>query len=81
MGGAQIKRRQNERKFGNWESLPGGGRRYWYEVPAAAGGRPGTLRTLTAKKRPSASGKKYTTSRGSWWRSTKSTRLTWVTNE
>ncbi len=26
------KRRQNERKFGKWEILPGGGRRYWYEV-------------------------------------------------
>jgi len=25
-------RETNERKFGNWETLPGGGRRYWYEV-------------------------------------------------
>ena len=25
-------RRQNERKFGNWQELPGGGRRYWYEL-------------------------------------------------
>lgn len=25
-------RQQNERKFGHWEELPGGGRRYWYEV-------------------------------------------------
>lgn len=37
MDGAEIKRRQNERKFGNWESLPGGGRRYWYEVAGRAG--------------------------------------------
>ena len=25
-------RQQNERKFGNWQELSGGGRRYWYEV-------------------------------------------------
>ena len=28
----ESKRRQNEKKFGSWEALPGGGRRYWYEV-------------------------------------------------
>lgn len=26
------KRRQNEKKFGNWHETPAGGRRYWYEV-------------------------------------------------
>ena len=26
------KRRQNEKKFGAWEELPDGGRRYFYEV-------------------------------------------------
>lgn len=25
-------RSQNERKFGHWEELPDGGRRYWFEV-------------------------------------------------
>ena len=25
-------RAQNERKFGHWEELSGGGRRYWFEV-------------------------------------------------
>ena len=25
-------REQNERKFSSWESLPPGGRRYWFEV-------------------------------------------------
>ena len=25
-------RSQNERKFGHWDELPGGGRRYWFEV-------------------------------------------------
>ena len=27
-----IKRRKNERKFENWDELPNGGRRYWYNV-------------------------------------------------
>ena len=26
------RRLQNEKKFESWEELPGGGRRYWYEV-------------------------------------------------
>lgn len=30
-------RTQNERKFGHWRDLPGGGRRYWFEI----GGRRG----------------------------------------
>lgn len=28
----ERKRRQHEKKFGSWQELPGGGRRYWYEV-------------------------------------------------
>ncbi len=28
----ERKRKQNERKFGSWEELPDGGRRYQYEV-------------------------------------------------
>ncbi|MFY9826836.1 MAG: hypothetical protein WAM82_36110 [Thermoanaerobaculia bacterium] len=31
------KRLVNERKFGHWEDLPGGGRRYWYDVPGRMG--------------------------------------------
>ena len=33
----ERKRRSNERKFGSWEVLPGGGRRYWYEVVGRRG--------------------------------------------
>jgi hypothetical protein len=33
----EQKRRQNEKKFGSWEELPGGGRRYWYEVKGRRG--------------------------------------------
>lgn len=30
-------RAQNERKFGHWEELSGGGRRYWFEVAGRYG--------------------------------------------
>ena len=30
-------RSQNERKFVHWEELPGGGRRYWFEVAGRYG--------------------------------------------
>jgi hypothetical protein len=33
----ERKRRENERKFGNWEELPGGGRRYRYNVSGRLG--------------------------------------------
>ncbi len=33
----EQKRRQNERKFGNWQDLPDGGRRYWYDMPERLG--------------------------------------------
>ena len=32
MGNLQTKRQLNERKLGNWDTLPNGGRKYWYEV-------------------------------------------------
>ena len=32
-------RTQNEKKFGHWEALPGGGRRYRLEVAGRAGWR------------------------------------------
>ena len=35
--GTMTKRRENESKFGNWEDLPGGARRYWLEVPGRYG--------------------------------------------
>jgi hypothetical protein len=31
------KRAKNERKFGSWEELLAGGRRYWFEVQGRAG--------------------------------------------
>jgi hypothetical protein len=35
----EQKRIQNERKFGHWMPLPGGGRRYAYDVAGRAGWR------------------------------------------
>jgi len=35
----ERKRRINERKFGAWVELPGGGRRYWHEVEGRRGWR------------------------------------------
>jgi len=32
-------RAQNEKKFGHWEELPGGGRRYWLDVVGRLGWR------------------------------------------
>jgi hypothetical protein len=32
-------RYQNERKFGGWENLPNGGRRYWLDVTGRFGWR------------------------------------------
>jgi len=32
-------RAQNEKKFGHWEVLPGGGRRYWIEISGRQGWR------------------------------------------
>jgi hypothetical protein len=34
---SEQRRRQNEKKFGSWEELPSGGRRYWYEVTGRQG--------------------------------------------
>ena len=33
----ERKRRENERKFGDWDELPDGGRRYFYEVQGRHG--------------------------------------------
>ena len=33
------RRAQNEKKFGQWQELPGGGRRYWLDVDGKLGWR------------------------------------------
>lgn len=37
MSEAELKRYENERKFGNWEELVSGGRRYFYWVEGRYG--------------------------------------------
>ena len=32
-------RQQNEATFGRWEEMPGGGRRYFKDIPGRTGGR------------------------------------------
>lgn len=41
-------RRQNEKKFGHWEDLPAGGRRYWTEVSGRQGWRARYLKEVDA---------------------------------
>jgi len=34
---ANKKRLRNEKKFGNWQDLPAGGRRYWFDIKGRYG--------------------------------------------
>ncbi len=43
-------RSQNERKFGTWEELPGGGRRYWLEVTGRLGWRARYVKEVDAEE-------------------------------
>lgn len=44
------KRQQNERKFGNWQELPTGGRLYWFDVSGHSGWRARYLKEVDAKE-------------------------------
>lgn len=43
-------RSQNEKKFGSWEDLPGGRRRYWLDVPGRQGWRARYLKEVDANE-------------------------------
>jgi len=43
-------RSQNERKFDKWINLPGGGRRYWLDVPGRFGWRARYCKEVDAKE-------------------------------
>ncbi len=45
-----AKRAQNERKFTNWSELPGGGRRYWHDVPGRGGWRARYLKEVDGEE-------------------------------
>ncbi len=44
------KRRTNEQKFGHWEDLPSGGRRYWYDVISQTGWRARYIKEVDAEE-------------------------------
>ncbi|MEW6192549.1 MAG: hypothetical protein AB1507_04235 [Bacillota bacterium] len=44
------KRRQNEKKFGSWEELPGGGRLYWFEVIGRSGWKARYLKKVDSEE-------------------------------
>ena len=44
-------REQNERKFGRWEELPGGERRYYREFAGRAGGRARYIKEVDSAER------------------------------
>lgn len=43
------KRAQNEPKFGTWDDLPEGGRRYWYDVRGRSGWRARYVKEVDAE--------------------------------
>ena len=43
-------RTQNEKKFRNWNDLPGGGRRYWLDVFGRVGWRARYLKEVDAQE-------------------------------
>ena len=43
-------RSQNEQKFGSWESLPAGGRRYWLDVFGRLGWRARYIKEVDAEE-------------------------------
>ena len=43
-------RAQNEKKFGHWDELPGGGRRYWLDVTGRLGWRARYLKEVDAQE-------------------------------
>ncbi len=44
-------RQQNEKKFGQWESLPDGGRRYWYELKGRNGWKARYFKEVNAQEK------------------------------
>ena len=46
----EERRRLSERKFGAWEDLPGGGRRYWYGVEGRRGWRARYVKDVDAEE-------------------------------
>jgi hypothetical protein len=69
-------RAQNEKKFGSWDNLPGGGRRYRLEVRGRLGGLPNTSKKWTRTKRQFGFGRRSITIMAIWSKSTRN--IPWI---
>ena len=58
------KRQQNEKKFGHWDELPNGGRRYWFNVPGRNGWRARYVKEVDAEEKTTRFGQEIYDSNG-----------------
>lgn len=56
----EEKRLLNERKFKNWDELPDGGRRYYYQVTGRVTGFARYIKIVDDKENTTFLGKKFT---------------------
>jgi hypothetical protein len=69
-------RSQNEKKFGRWEELPGGGRRYRLDVDGRLGWRARYLKEVDAQETTLRFWPEFMTPKANWRRRMKSSR--WI---
>jgi hypothetical protein len=69
MAAPEAKRRRNERVFENWEELPDGGRRYWYEVTGRLGWKARYVKEVDADENTLRFRQEIYNERGELWRS------------
>ena len=70
------KRRQNETKFGVWEELSTGGRRYWYEVKSRSGWKARYVKEVDEDERTEKFYQEIYDEEGNLWKFMKSIPLT-----
>jgi hypothetical protein len=69
-------RAQNEKKFGSWEELPNGGRRYWLDIAGRLGWRARYAKQVDAQENTVRFGRRFTMARANWSKFTRSSR--WI---
>jgi len=62
-------------KFGSWEELPGGGRRYWFEVIGRSGWKARYVKKVDTEERTLKFYQEIYNDKVSWWRSMRNIRL------
>jgi len=65
---------QNEKKFGNWNDLPGGGRRYWLDVAGRMGWRARYCKDVDSEEATVRFWQEFTMIETSWLRFIRNTR-------